>query len=407
MLHRFISDVHLGNHQLGGGVRDHGLNFRARCIMRALYELVPLDNATVTTKLHIVGDLFDTDKPSPQLIDAAAAMLSTYVSAGVTQAGLTRKHSVQLTAGNHDATTYLMHALTSLRHIPGVSVDPQPPPMANPRRPERITGPHFFGNMEPAVLSVPFRALPAEDYIEADIAALRGLRPNTKIATIHAGVKDGTEPPWLADATDAIHVDTLAAIARKHGLELIVAGNWHNPQKWVRDGVHIVQCGAFVPTGWDNPGWDYGRSIDWVGGVTAQVRTRIIAGPRFFTVRHLNEVAALAEQFLDESTRALGDFTLFLRCVNMETASVTTVFDATLPGLWTSANQGKRPMHIVEVHTTERDVAPPSNAELRDEVRRLRGAEDMPELVDEYLKEKVPAEYREEVRLLVAKELGL
>jgi hypothetical protein len=98
----------------------------------------------------------------------------------------------------------------------------------------------------------------------------------------------------------------------------VLAGHWH--EEAATEDRDLVQLGALVPTGWDNPGLLYGRVMT-LDAQSGEIREHRIAGPRFLRMpwSKVNwedidntsglvflRVDAKAEE-VDEATRALND----------------------------------------------------------------------------------------------------
>ena len=118
MLHA-IADVHLANHKAFGGALDAGLNARARAVVTALRDVRDhFERANAgPSELIVLGDLFDTHHPSPQLVDA--------VMGAINQSYDVRVHML---VGNHDAASVAPgdHAMIPFRHLTGYEVHDRP-----------------------------------------------------------------------------------------------------------------------------------------------------------------------------------------------------------------------------------------------------------------------------------------
>lgn len=216
----------------------------------------------------VAGDLFDTANPSPRVLTAMARALDA--------AGELHFH---LLVGNHDQRSDARgdNALAVLASIPNVTVY------------ERPTFTHLGD--EP-FLFVPFYKPTLEDRgdaLDAQVElAFKGSGVPATLVT-HFGVEDASTPPYLRGAHDAVHVDDVMAVMMRRGFPLCVTGNWHTPNSWAhRAGAPMVeQCGALVPTGFDNPGPDYGHVVIAAyrgDGLPAVSRVKV-GGPRFYTVQ--------------------------------------------------------------------------------------------------------------------------
>jgi len=247
----FVADVHVGNHRLLGGPIEAGLNARCRATVAVLEAAALRAGKIGCSHLFILGDLFDTDRPSPQMLAAV-------------QRAIARGPECVLLVGNHDMTSSTPgdHALAPLYHD-GVIVD---------------TTSYVEG-----VRLVPFNVGDAREWLPKACAGLRD-----GILATHVGIIDGATPPWLVAAHDAVPLTQLEELAKAHGFTHVIAGNWHEHKRWSRGGVEVIQVGALVPTGWDNPGLDGYGSIVVVaddGGVVVES----LPGPRFCRAGSLAE----------------------------------------------------------------------------------------------------------------------
>jgi len=270
-----------------------GLNQRARSIVYSL-------KASVSTALAkggagvdlfcVAGDLFDTDHPSPALIDAVqGAFCCSDPITGKVEGG-----RILVVNGNHDMTSEASGghtAILPLRWQHDVKV---------------FTGTCTLNRgKEGGLVIVPHRVGPAKDWLENEInrhmafgfagmagPALANEVPMPKILVVHLGLEDENTPPWLRGADDSIHVDQLADICVRHSIGSVVAGNWHTAKTFERRGVVMRQIGALVPTGFDNPGMDgYGRVVIWEDGKFLD--DLHVPGDRFLKVSSLEELADL------------------------------------------------------------------------------------------------------------------
>jgi hypothetical protein len=265
-----VADVHLGNHRKCGGQVYSSINTRCSRILVSLEKALTVAWDEGCEAVYVLGDFFDRADPIPQIVAEARSVL------GACQFGLKAPH-VELLLGNHDmhSDEECDNALWALKnHTQVVIVE----------KPHRVA--HGF--------AVPFARKQASKYIPESLSSIYGYGPGSLKANhpvnlfLHAGIADNNTPPWLLKAYDAIHVDTLFKTMKDDGFLRAFAGNWHNPQHWRRDDMEIVQCGALVPTGWDNPGMDYGRlTIVEDGGDWFQV---VIPGPRFLTAKTTREL---------------------------------------------------------------------------------------------------------------------
>jgi hypothetical protein len=280
----FVADVHLANHRLHGGPMQAGLN------RRCLETLSVLERAKVRaldegcTTLVVLGDLFDSSRPEPQVIAAAQAALADI--------------DCYVLMGNHDmvSTADGDHALGPLDGHQRITV---------------IAKPGVVQVGEVDLLMVPFKPGEAAKWApESWAEAARGVRPGRRshVVCLHLGLIDEKTPPWLRASPDALPVEAVDDLCGAHGGTHVVAGNWHSRKRWG----DVMQVGTLVPTGWDNPGVDgYGTLAIFDKGKLRHVE---LPGPRFVKLKvgealpsakrgqlYLR-VVALPEQF--EETRA-------------------------------------------------------------------------------------------------------
>ena len=261
-----VADVHVGNHGRFGGELREGLNRRCWAVLAALDYAVRVANEAGAT-LFIAGDLFDRHDPPARMV------------AGVMQA-LSAADHVVVVCGNHDRADGDHHALGPLSWLPNAQVVTRPQVL-------------YCGGWE--VLCVPFQRGRGQDWLLPELARW-GATPalHRRALVTHLGLRTPATPWFLRDSADAIDAPLLAEHLRAAGAELALLGNWHAPLD-VRDGgVEIRQCGALVPTGWDDPGLDYGRVVGpdgWLGAPAP--------GPRFLDWgRHELSLAPGAGQYV-------------------------------------------------------------------------------------------------------------
>lgn len=251
----FIADVHVGNPNAFGGAVVCGINQRGRQILNSLEKAV--QETEGFDALVICGDLFDTASPSPQMVAEVQSILS-------------QGTNVYVLAGNHDMVSMTRgdNALGPLIPIDNVIVVQQPE--------VDIVG-------DTLLLSIPFQPGDCREWFPDAVAHVAKLADShgpkfKRVLVFHLGIIDSTTPAFLAKAHDAIELETVQALMKQHGIDTAFCGNWHNARNWGR----IVQCGALVPTGWDNAGWDYGmvRTLDTGTGLVSSIH---VPGPRFIT----------------------------------------------------------------------------------------------------------------------------
>lgn len=267
----YVADCHIGNPGRLGGEVVAGFNERGRQVLQALEAaLIPGDFEHAV----VAGDLFDTSAPTPQLMAAVMQLFQQVTDKG--------KRTIYVMRGNHDMVSDAPgdDALGPLEHLPDVFVV---------REPMRFTGEH-------ARLYVPFRTGRAAEWLPKAIAASGAApKPHQKTFSLvlHLGIRDAKTAPWLREAHDAIDVETLEHLAEHYGFTHVFAGNWHEPKQWKREGLIITQIGCTAPTGWDNPGLDYGTRVIHDTEKARPFHERVV-GPRF--LKTVEDVTAALQQ---------------------------------------------------------------------------------------------------------------
>lgn len=266
----FIADIHVGNHSAFGGPVVCGINHRGHQVLDALERAVLAVHDY--DALVICGDLFDTSSPSPQMVTEVQGILA-------------QGPRTIVLMGNHDmvSTTKGDHALGPLLFVN--NVETQETANAIPVGDDTL------------LLSIPFQPGDCREWFAPTVAQVvepYGRDMRKKILAFHLGIIDSSTPSFLAKAHDAIEIEVVQALMEEHGIDSAFCGNWHNGRSWKR----VVQCGALVPTGWDNAGMEYGllRTLDTA---TGHISNKHIPGPRFVTAKTVRE----AREYSLEATR--------------------------------------------------------------------------------------------------------
>ncbi len=269
----FLSDVHVGNHKGFGGETRSGINDRCRLVLDVLHSAMSTA-ASAGASPVILGDLFDVPKPSPQVLGAVMDVLRP-------------AEDVNLLLGNHEVTSldrndhalYPFHAGTEHRvyDSPSVAWDCG---VLIPYR--EVSLDWIRKGFDAALVEWSDSETPPEAY-------------GAKWVGVHAGIADVDTPDFMA----GIPAQELVKFAKKERVR-VFAGDWHDPKVWgATDRLfrqpRVIQCGALCPTGFDNPGMDYGRV--WFYDLdTDEVRYEVIPGPRFLSMTY--EEASDAEELL-------------------------------------------------------------------------------------------------------------
>lgn len=264
----FIADVHVGNPTTFGGPVVCGVNVRGNQVLDALEAAVR--ETEDCDALVVCGDLFDVADPNPQTVARVMNILR-------------KRGTSLLLCGNHDmvSTSPGDHALAPLDRLKYATA---------------LDAPSYWGGTSYSLLMVPFQPGDARQWFPEVVASLaNNVSEVTRVLAFHLGVIDKDTPSFLRDAHDAIPLEVVQDVMERHGISCAYCGNWHNPKRWGK----VIQCGALAPTGWDNPGWDYGQ-VHVLDTATGHTSIRHIPGPRFLSVSTLD---AARESFIEAKRR--------------------------------------------------------------------------------------------------------
>jgi hypothetical protein len=263
----FVGDVHVGNHARMGGPVEAGLNLRCRQII-SVFATAVAHAAEANAPLVVLGDLFDTHRPLPQMLTAVQDAIKAGARPGAPQP--------IILVGNHDQASVAAgdHALGPLRAYAKIIEVPTIVPVGDGM----------------TLVCVPFRPGVATEWLPGVVGSLmdsHGAAMRRPVLCVHLGISDKDTAPFLVGAPDSVPVDLLLELARRHGFSNVLAGNWHSRKVWGRT---VMQVGALVPTGWDNPGaTGYGTLAMCDGGVLSYAE---LPGPRFMTVHDEDDMTA-------------------------------------------------------------------------------------------------------------------
>lgn len=273
-----VADIHCANHRRHGGPVEAGLNRRCRQILKALEVAVVRAQDRDCEVLVVLGDLFDTTRPEPQIVRAVQRVFE--------------KMPVYVLMGNHDlvSTAPGDHALGPLSPVSEVVEVPT----------------WIMPSPDLQLLYVPFRPGPAVEWLPEVVKEAAPKRHHKDIPAtmlLHLGLADDDTPAFMRGVHDAVPVGLVTSLCQEYGFKACFAGNWHY-HKVLRKRPLICQVGCLAPTGWDNSGLEgHGTLVLWDG---KQMEVEEIPGPRFLDVDH--EDAPI----IDEAVA--GGHQLYVRC---------------------------------------------------------------------------------------------
>ncbi|MAF30560.1 MAG: hypothetical protein CL819_15340 [Croceicoccus sp.] len=298
-----IADIHIGNHlRFARGTMEAGINRRGRLVLDAFGHVLQheLDEPDA---FFIAGDLYDEVRPEPQLLAAGMRLLGDSI-----EWHNNPEPPTSIIVGNHEQASNLEgdHALGVFSRMARVVEKPQAYLEEGKQDEAGVL-----------VWALPYRTdLRPQEYIESALAEMENRFDITTdyadaILLAHFGVEDQRTPPWLKGGHGSIHADVLHEIAAKAGISCVLAGDWHEHRSWrYDDGIEIVQIGALVPTGFDNPSNvaqlhpdrdPYGSVITWDNSKPKGKRCSrsVVQGPRFVKTKSSAEVEAALDEASD------------------------------------------------------------------------------------------------------------
>lgn len=249
----FVSDVHVGQPKTLGGPTEAGLNVRCRQILKVLEDALALAAEQGCEAFVVCGDLLDSSRTEPQVLAAVQNIFVAY------------SFPIIVLRGNHEMVT----EATGDNSLGPLS------PVA-----EVVETPMVWNIGDVALLLVPFQSGDAEEYIPRVAQELAKEEPygTNRVLCAHAGVRDSDTPPWLRDAHDASDASALSEACARGNIDASFFGNWHNHKYW-EDGA-ITQMGALCPTGFNNPGPQYG-CVAIYDSESTLTEMHWVSGPRF------------------------------------------------------------------------------------------------------------------------------
>lgn len=265
---RFLigADLHFGNHRRHGGATQSGVNERARDILHVLLNAIRL-SIKLDATLVLAGDTLDESRPTPGIL---AALQHALASA---------KHRPVLLTGNHEWGSATDHALRPMWNVAdvveelGLYTRSYGPPATQASR----------------LMCWPW--WPGRERFEVSRFTIAGGRPS--VLVMHTGVIHDETPPYLITEKTPTADEVFEALDAL-GASVAVTGDWHDHKVLERVGsrgqdLAIIQCGALVPTGFDNQGLDYGYLVLIDDEDPTAFALHRLDGPRFVRPASLGE----------------------------------------------------------------------------------------------------------------------
>lgn len=277
----FVGDVHVANHKKFGGKTNRGVNTRCEHVINSLQAATTIARVQNVDSLVILGDLFDTPKPAPQLIRRVQEVLEGIPTI--------------ILAGNHDQCS----------DAPGDNALAPLYPVA-----EVLDEPDVVGMDDLNLIMVPYHSGNYTAYLREKVRELseQANKGSTNILCFHAGISDDRTPSFLQESQASITKDKLFDLLEETDIRMAFAGHWHNARAWARDEKDIFQAGAFVPTGFGDQGTDYGTLYVY-DTETGIVEYHPVPGPRFLDVALDQDITTISAA----RDSALDDCALFIR----------------------------------------------------------------------------------------------
>ncbi len=294
----FCADVHAWNHKRHGGPIVAGMNIRCRLVVSAFANAIATASLAEADAFVVLGDLVDGARPEPQILTALQKPLRAWHEDD------RDREKVILLCGNHDRNSDAPgdHALGPLAPFARIVESPEILSLGDGRV-ELALVPHVAGDpTKPPDVTFP--------------AVRDRSARHHRILGVHRGISDASTPVFLR----GLDYRTASIWAGKNGADALFAGDWHERRSWRFDDPEtaprgmlgfpaVHQCGALVPTGWDNPGFSpYGQLLLYDTD-TKKVEVRYIPGPRFVKVWSLLEAENAARIAAQERS------TLFVQVV--------------------------------------------------------------------------------------------
>lgn len=250
----FVGDVHVGNHKRFGGPKVAGINRRCQHILDTLKSAALSAAASQLDALVILGDLFDSPNPTPQMMRQVQECLEIMPTI--------------VLSGNHDQCSDAIgdHALGPLMPVCEV-----------------VDAPDVIPIGDTDLILIPFESGNCREWLPKRARQLARLSEGKhRVLCFHAGIISDSTPEFLRTSDAAITSSDIGKLCDELDIGTAFAGHWHNKHESSFNGRRIIQAGALVPTGWNNPGFDYGTMYmcSFERSRSAVFRSSI-AGPRF------------------------------------------------------------------------------------------------------------------------------
>jgi hypothetical protein len=296
-----LSDPHIENFRVLGGPVTAGVNLRCRLVGGAFARGLQLAGKVGCDRVAVLGDLFNTGKPSPEVIGVAAdAIAGSPVP-------------VYVIPGNHDRSSDEPgnNALAALREVKNCVVVDEP----------------LFLQPEGVILA-PFSPRPPVEYFTELLE--RAGKGDWSILG-HVGIVGPDTSPFLINGRNIISVEQIFELGLKApkncNLHVFASGDFHQHviHEGVLGAVNIVQVGALCQANFGDP-LEVGKLcvLDSSGGIT---EVYDVPGPRFL----VETFEDLASGGSPEVSAIPDDHPLFLS-VNCNTEAerreATTILEA-------------------------------------------------------------------------------
>jgi len=248
-----LSDIHLENHRVLGGPVTAGVNLRCRLVGDAFARGLQLAGKVGCDRVAVLGDLFNTGKPSPEVIGVAADAISG------------SPVPVYVIPGNHDRSSDEPgnNALAALRKVKNCIVVDEP----------------LFLQPEGVILA-PFSPRPPVEYF-TELLERAGEGDWSILG--HVGIVGPDTSPFLTGGRNIISVEQIFELG--DNLRVFASGDFHQHviHEGVLGAVNIVQVGALCQANFGDP-LEVGKLcvLDTKRGGITEIHD--VPGPRFLTL---------------------------------------------------------------------------------------------------------------------------